>query len=193
VQVTLDEEGAVMRLKTAFLVVTCLVGTTLLTGCSGGPARPETINTTIATTPSMTPTSPSAREEMRQAELAVLNFWTELDQLALDPDRSISHLSKVASGQALARWRELTREMRAAGIHQEGTVVLLSAWARYDAKEDLYRVATCIEVVGVEMTDKDGTSIIPEDREPWMEYTYVVSRVRGALLVTEDSSVGVPC
>lgn len=182
-----------MRLKSALSVVACLIGTTLLTGCTGGPTRPETVNTTVRTTPPVTTTSPSAREEMRQAELAVLNFWTELDQLALDPDRPISLLSKVASGQALARWRELTRHFRAAGIHQEGTVVVLSAWPRYDAEEDLYRVATCIEVVGVEMTDKDGTSIIPADREPWMEYTYVVSKVSGVLVVTEDSSVGVPC
>lgn len=182
-----------MRLKVALAMVACLIGTSSLTSCSGAAARPETVGTTLATTPSPTTTSLSALDEMRQAELAVLNFWTEVDQLALDPDRPISNLAKVASGQARAKWRELTKSMRAAGIHQEGTVVVLSAWPRYDAKADLYRVATCIEVVGVELTDKDGTSIIPEDREPWMEYEYVVSKVSGVLVVTEDSSEGVPC
>jgi hypothetical protein len=179
-----------MRLRVA---VVGLIGAILLTSCSDRPPRPETATTTFAPPPSMTTTTPSARDEMRLAELAVVNFWSELDALAWDPGRPIQFLSTVASGQALARWHQLTTEMRAVGVRQTGAVFFLSAIARYDTKADVYRVAACIDVSRVNMTDKHGTSLIPEDREPWMEYTYVVAKVDGVLVVTEDSNDGVPC
>ena len=182
-----------MRLKVALSLFACLMGTSLLGSCSGDAARPETVNTTFPTTPSMTPTSPSAREEMGLAAQAVVDFWTELDRLALDPDRPIVLLRRVASGQARDQWFEVTTHMRAARIHQEGSVVVITAVPRYDDKADLYRVATCIDVSGVRMTDPEGRSIIPAGREPRMEYTFVVSRVRGTFRVIDDSSVGIPC
>jgi hypothetical protein len=165
----------------------------LLTGCAESAARPETVKTASGPRTSITATSPSAGEEVELAAQAVVDFWAELDELARDPDRPIAMLSTVASGQAFAGWFELTPNMRAFGAQQTGTVFVRTVVPRYDAKADAYRVTTCIDVSGVDVRDKDGNSIVGKDREPRMEYTFVVAKVGHAFVVTEDSSVGVPC
>lgn len=165
-----------------------------------GPDDPPTTSsttppsTTTTSTPSTTTkTETAAEKNARMAGEAVVALWAKLDELAADPNKSLSGLASVASDQALTQWQRNLTLMRGKGQKQVGSAVVEAPTATFDGKTNVYTVKACVDVSKVNVVDKDGKSVVTANRRPRVKYTYQVTESRNAFYVTQDLLQGVPC
>lgn len=170
----------------------------LLAACTGdSDTRPSSnspslsVTSSASSTPTPSTSSPATPEE--EAQRVIVAYWSALDVLASNPDKSLSDLNVVARAQALRQWQRNLTEMRGQGVKQVGSVVVRDTTATFDAASSLYTVTACIDVSAVNVIDKAGKSVVLATREPRVRYTYKIQRDTDQYFVVEDLLVGKPC
>lgn len=171
-----------------------------LSSCNSPAAEPSDNTSSATSVPptatasaSTTKTESVAEQAAREAREAVPAYWGKIDQLASDPNTSLSGLAEVADGQALTQWQRTLTLMRGDGVKQVGSVKVEDVHATPGKESGTYKVDACVDVSKVNVIDKDGKSVISADRQPRTRYTYQVQKINGTYYITEDSFKGKPC
>jgi hypothetical protein len=175
----------------------CVLTLGLIAGlgsCSEAAPQPSISVTPVAsaTAPSRTaPSTPSADElNLREAESAVSRFWSVIDRLSADPDSDLTELTTVSRGSVAAQWARNINQDRYDRVRSTGNVVVRNATAKLSKKRNVFDVTACIDVSKVNVTDKDGKSVVPADRPARVSYDYAVEMDRQKWYVVKEKVHG---
>lgn len=174
-------------------LIPALVAALLLAGCTGSSSEPEptptppptTSPTASPTTPTTTPTPEPAPEEVA-AKQAVIDFWKVQDELAANPELSVTRLAEVARGQALDVHRTNLLDQAREGLRQVGTVEVTPTRAQAGESPEHMVVTACLDVTDVDIVNSDGDSVVPATRPDRAAYDYTVEREGDRWYVIED-------
>jgi hypothetical protein len=153
-------------------------------GCSSssdpGPSTSPTSATSTSQTSSPQPTTPSPTQEAQaQAVAFVPTYLQKIDDLYLDPSRSLDEIYQVAVAPDATTEATAIGKFRGQGYRQTGRVQLVSASA---VSVDLSNspaaspspvfptvvVTACVDVSQVGAVDATGQSIVPADRPRYL-------------------------
>ncbi|QKE85136.1 hypothetical protein [Arthrobacter sp. NEB 688] len=119
-------------------------------------------------------------------------YWTLLDELATDPQRSINELKVVADGQAFAQRRIALLTYRESGWRQTGGALVSDVQATPEDSGS-FKVSACVNVKGIDFIDADGRSQVNPKRPDAQRFSYDVSSRSGKFVVTQDTLKGSSC
>jgi hypothetical protein len=159
-----------------------LAAVLVLSACQSDPgsstAPSASPSASASPSPSPTPTTKSPEDEaIEQAEQALRAYYPVLDRSLQDPDGfNLEDYKTVAISSALVDAQNRFNAIAAQDLTQVGDIKLSSIEA---SKADLtfkpnvsppeiptVEFQVCYDVSGLNMVDKDGTSIVPADRKP---------------------------
>ncbi|WP_457255895.1 hypothetical protein [Pedococcus sp. P5_B7] len=161
------------------------------------PARTSTTSTTATpTSTSSVTSSPTsltpAEKDLKSAEETIGRYWGVLDELAVDPKKSLNEVTTVARDQAANQSRIELGTLQAKGWRQVGQAVVRSSTATTkDGKT--FSVSACIDVSKVNVVDKAGKSVVRPGRADRQQYSYTVVKAPQGFFVTVDTLKGKPC
>lgn len=151
-----------------------------------------TATTATTTMTSAPPTLTTAAQDLKDAEQTVSRFWTVLDTLASDPNRSLDELATVSRDQAIGQWRSSLTGFRERGWRQAGQSFVASVQAStVDGKA--FVVLACVDVASVNVVDSAGKSVVAAGRPNRSQYRYQVQKAPQGFFVTEDKLQAKPC
>ena len=162
------------------VVVSVALAALTLSGCSSGNEAAGPSSSPATTTPSATPTPPSAAEVAKAQALAMLPaYYKTLDRMYDDPTLPLNEIYKVAVQPNALEEIKAVGTNRARGNRSSGfaklvraTVTGVNLYADPKAKPTplfpSVNVASCIDVSGVTGTDDKGRSLVPKDRPPYL-------------------------
>lgn len=188
------------RSRTGAVGLAVPLAAVVLTSACSDPEPPATTSTTstTATTTSTTGTASSptpltpAEKGIRSAEDTIGRYWSVLDELAADPNKSLNQIATVARDQAANQSQIELGTLQAKGWTQVGQSLVRSSTATTkDGKT--FSVVACIDVSKVNVVDKAGKSVVRPGRPDRQQYTYTVVKARQGFLVTVDTLKGSPC
>ena len=175
----------------------CLLVLSLVAGlgsCSDPDSQPGISVTPVASAPAPSKTAsptPSAGEQnLREAEAAVFRFWRVIDRLSSDPDSDLTQLTTVSRGSVAAQWAKNINQDRYDRVRSTGNVVVRNATAKPSKQRNVFDVTACIDVSKVNVTDKDGKSVVPADRPDRVGYDYAVEMDRQKWYVVKEKVNG---
>jgi hypothetical protein len=165
-----------------------------LASCSEPDPQPSISVTPVAssTAPSRTasPTPSADEQNLREAERAVSRFWSVIDRLSADPDSDLTELTTVSRGSVAAQWARNINQDRYNRVRSTGNVVVRNATAKLSKQLNVFDVTACIDVSKVNVTDKDGKSVVPADRPDQVGYDYAVEMDRQTWYVVKEKVHG---
>ena len=177
----------------AVSVVTAVLAAGLVS-CSEPDPQPRISVTPVVSSPASSRTAsptPSADEQnLREAERAVSRFWSVIDRLSADPDSDLTELTTVSRGSVAAQWARNINKDRYDRVRSTGNVVVRNATAKLSKQRNVFDVTACIDVSNVNITDKDGKSVVPADRPARVRYNYAVEMDRLKWYVVEEKVNG---
>jgi ribosomal protein L24 len=174
----------------------CVLALSLLglVSCSEADSQPGILVTPVASSPAPSRTAsptPSADEQnLREAEAAVSRFWSVIDGLSADPDSDLTELTTVSRGSVAAQWARNINQDRYDRVRSTGNVVVRNATAKPSKQRNVFDVTACIDVSKVNVTDKDGKSVVPADRPDRVGYDYAVEMDRQKWYVVKEKVNG---
>src|SRR5215218_3649707 len=135
-----------------------------LASCSEPDPQPSISVTPVASSaaPSKpaSPTPSADEQNLREAERAVSRFWSVIDRLSADPDSDLTELTTVSRGSVAAQWARNINQDRYDRVRSTGNVVVRNATAKPSKRRNVFDVTACIDVSKVNVTDKDGKSVV---------------------------------
>src|SRR3954452_20035476 len=148
---------AVMRPWCRVSALLAAVAALLLDSCGdpgGGPSIPPSppasiLSPTPSPTPRVTPTTTPADK----AKGAVVRFWSVVDELAADPDKSLNALHDVARDRMFDQWTFNIREYRYKQLRQVGHVKVGNATVMAANGTDRNRVSVCLDASKTDLLD----------------------------------------
>ena len=165
-----------------------------LASCSEPDPQPGISVTPVASSPALSGTAsptPSADEQnLREGELAVSRFWSVIDGLSGDPDSELTELTTVSRGSVAAQWARNINQDRYDRVRSTGNVVVRNATVKPSNQRNVFDVAACIDVSKVNVIDKDGKSVVPDDRPDRVGYDYAVEMDRQKWYVVKEKVNG---
>jgi hypothetical protein len=165
-----------------------------LASCSEPDPQPGISVTPVPSSPAPSRTAsptPSADEQnLREAERAVSRFWRVIDRLSADPDSDLTELTTVSRGSVAAQWARSINQDRYDRVRSTGNVVVRNATAKLSKQRNVFDVTACIDVSEVNVTDKDGKSVVPADRPDQVGYDYAVEMDRQKWYVVKEKVNG---
>jgi hypothetical protein len=165
-----------------------------LVSCSEPDPQPGISVTPVASSPAISRTpspTPSADEQnLREAERAVFRFWRVIDHLSADPDSDLTELTTVSRGSVAAQWARNINQDRYDRVRSTGNVVVRRAAAKLSKQSNVFDVTACIDVSKVNVTDKNGKSVVPADRPDQVSYDYAVEMDRQKWYVVKEKVNG---
>jgi len=112
-----------------------------------------------------------------------------LDELALDPKKSLDKLAAVSRDTSINTWRQLLTRHRVRQETQTGKTIVGEPDVKPNSASRFVVVA-CIDVSKVNIIDKDGKSVVAASRPPRVQYRYLVEKASGGVFyVVEDKAV----
>ena len=165
-----------------------------LGGCSEADSQPGISVTPVASAPApsrtASPTRSAEKQNLREAERAVFRFWSVIDGLSADPDSDLTELTTVSRGSVAAQWARNINQDRYDRVRSTGHVVVRNATAKPSKQRNVFDVTACIDVSKVNVTDKDGKSVVPADRPDRVGYDYAVEMDRQKWYVVREKVNG---
>src|SRR5215211_6381698 len=165
-----------------------------LVSCGGPDPQPSISVSPVASSPAPSRTAsptPSADElNLREAERAVSRFWSVIDRLSADPHSDLTKLTTVSRGSVAAQWARNINQDRYDRVRSTGHVVVRNATAKPAKQRNVFDVTACIDVSKVNVTDKDGKSVVPADRPDRVGYNYAVEMDRQKWYVVKEKVNG---
>jgi hypothetical protein len=159
----------------------CVLALSIVAGlvsCSEPDRQPSTSPIPAASSPSLSRAASSTQsadeQNLREAERAVFRFWRVIDRLSADPNSDLTELTTVSRGAVAAQWARNINQDRYDRVRSTGNVVVRNATAKPSKQRNVFDVTACIDVSKVNVTDKDGKSVVPADRPAWVSYDYAV-------------------
>jgi hypothetical protein len=166
----------------------------LTPSCSEASPNPGPPNSSSSlASPSRTATQATmspAEQNTRDAQKAVMSYLRVIDRLSADPYTKLEDLTTVARGQALAQWRENITNYRRREVKQVGTVVVANPLAEPTARTGEYEVRACVDVSKVDLVDKNGKSVVADDRPPKVTYLFTVREDAPRWYVVDEKATG---
>jgi hypothetical protein len=177
----------------AVCVVTAVLAAGLVS-CSEPDPQPSISVTPVVSSPASSrtasPTPYADEQNLREAERAVSRFWGVIDRLSADPDSDLTKLTTVSRGSVAAQWARNINQDRYDGVRSTGNVVVRNATAKLSEQQNVFDVAACIDVSNVNITDKDGKSVVPAERPARVRYDYAVEMDRLKWYVVKEKVNG---
>jgi hypothetical protein len=175
----------------------CVLALSLVAGlvsCSEPDPQPSISVTPVASSPApsrtVSPTPSADEQNLREAERAVSRFWSVIDRLSADPDSDLTELTTVSRGSVAAQWARNINQDRYDRVRSTGNVVVRKATAKLSKQSNVFDVTACIDVSKVNVTDKDGKSVVPADRPARVSYDYAVEMDRQKWYVVKEKVNG---
>lgn len=143
-------------------------------GCGRAAVEPTPSPTpSFPVTPTPTPTLSAGAQAAVDKAFAFNNM---IDRLASDPSLSLNEIVTVARDPAADVWRRQLAVYRQNGWRETGSVVLTLDGVEpgQDAREWLVRL--CLDVTDADVVDKNGVSVVEEDRLPRALTTHTVTQ-----------------
>jgi hypothetical protein len=153
----------------------------------GPPSSSSSASPSRAVSPA---TMSPAEQDTRQAQKAVMSYLRVIDRLSADPYTKLEDLTTVARGQALAQWRENITNYRRREVKQVGTVVVVNPSTKPTARASEYEVRACVDVSKVDLVDKNGKSVVADDRPPKVTYLFTVREDAPRWYVVDEKATG---
>ena len=158
-----------------------------VSACAGSEADPpasEPPSTTDSvSTPATSEATPTTNSEAAAADASALvrSFYAVRDELRTDPTVKLTTLRSVAIGGELSAQRSLFTREREQGLHQTGRTTIAELTVEGvvldNSDPDGGRVPTvqvdvCYDVLGVDILDSNGKSVVSDDRPDtgWIRY-----------------------
>ena len=171
-----------LRLAAVAVLAALLIG-----GCTGAPANSPS-PTSLVPPPTVTPSLTAEDQKLEDAKARVVLLWKTLDELLIDPNRSINELDPMVGGDALTSLQLMITQTEQAGEVQVGNSVVASQSAV--TQGDTWLVTSCIDRSGATFV-KSGTTVTPSPA-PRLSHEDTLALVGGYLKVTVDKVLG-PC
>jgi len=171
-----------LRLAAVAVLAALLIG-----GCTGAPANSPS-PTSLVPPPTVTPSLTAEDQKLEDAKARVVLLWKTLDELLIDPSRSINELDPMVGGDALTSLQLMITQTEQAGEVQVGNSVVASQSAV--TQGDTWLVSSCIDRSGATFV-KSGTTVTPSPA-PRLSHEDTLALVGGYLKVTVDKVLG-PC
>jgi len=175
----------------------CVLALSLVAGlvsCSEADPQPGISVTPVASSPApirtASPTPSAGERNRREAEAAVSRFWRVIDRLSSDPDSDLTQLTTVSRGSVAAQWARNINQNRYDRVRSTGNVVVRNATVKPSNQRNVFDVAACIDVSKVNVIDKDGKSVVPDDRPDRVGYDYAVEMDRQKWYVVKEKVNG---
>lgn len=178
------------HLRLATTAVAAMTAAALIGGCTATPTTsptPTASATSALPTVTPTPTLSPEDQKLEDAKARVVLLWQKLDELLVDPNRSINELDTLASGEALTSLQLLLTTVRQRGEVQVGTTMIASQSAV--SKGDGWVVTSCVDRSGAQITDKAGQPVTPAPA-PRLSHESTLAWVGSNLEVTQDEVLG---
>ena len=174
-------------LRGAHALATAALLLAAVTGCAddepGLPASDPPRTADSVSPPATSATSPTTPNEAAAADASTLvrTFYEVRDELRTDPTVKLTKLRSVAIGGELAAQRTLFAREREQGQHQTGRTkiaeltvegVVLDNSDPDGGRVPTVQVDVCYDVGGVDILDRNGTSVVSDDRldTGWIRY-----------------------
>ena len=158
-----------------------------VSACAGDEADPpagERPSTTDSvSTPATSEATPTTNSEAAAADASALvrSFYAVRDELRTDPTVKLTTLRSVAIGGELSAQRSLFTREREQGLHQTGRTriaeltvegVVLDNSDPDGGRVPTVQVDVCYDVLGVDILDSNGKSVVSDDRPDtgWIRY-----------------------
>lgn len=172
-----------MALTRLVAVGTALIAVLSVSSCSSSSSVPPTPQTSTTASPTSSTTSEAAADPSQEAEsqaLAVIpRYLQAIDDLYLDPSRSLDELYEVSVAPEATAEATAIGQFRAEGYLQTGRSQLVEASV---SEIDLTNepdaapspvfpsvvVTACVDVSQVQATDGTGSSMIAPDRPRYL-------------------------
>lgn len=158
-----------------------------VTACAEDGSDPPTGDSAATNSPTpittSTPRTPATDSEVASeaASSAVRTYYVVRDELRQSPTTKLTKLTKVAISGELAAQQALFRRERKDGLHQTGDTEIAELTVQSvnldNSDPEAGRVPTvqvdvCYDVLGVDILDKKGNSVVTDDRPDtgWIRY-----------------------
>jgi hypothetical protein len=157
-----------------------------ITACANSGNEPSSDPTPTATSsgPSPSTTKPPSDEEVASeaATELMLTYYAVRDELRQNPDTPLTKLKTVAISTELAAQRNLFKQERKRGLHQAGETKIAELTVQAvdldnsdpsGGRAPTVQVDVCYDVRGVDILDKNGESVVADDRADtgWIRYS----------------------
>lgn len=168
--------GATVIAATAVLMVVGIAACTPDDGPTPTPTPTPDASTTAPTssptpTPSLTPSpspTPSPTPAENAARNALLDYIKVLNKITQDPQgEDPNDLRRVAGGELLSNWIAEAEQFRARGWHATGPLKVKNlrvGAVTTSGGTSTVQATYCADVTGVDVVDRDGKSVVNEDR-----------------------------
>lgn len=153
------------------------------------PTPMQTQNPTPTPTPSPTL---SLTAEQQAAAGAVAKFYEVTDQIATNAEVDLNSLYEVSGGELVQQYLKDLQMMRVQGWRQTG---LTDVEVTHVTGESVpFKVEACVDTGRIDVTDKDGKSLVAPDAQPRVLYRFdVVTLGSPTLRVTTAEVVRTTC